>query len=316
MLEQKKPKVICIGGPTASGKTDLAIKLAKKINGEIISADSMQIYRGLNIGTAKVTKEEMENIPHHLIDIVDMDEEFSVADYKKMCYEKIEEILKRGKVPIIVGGTGLYISSVIFNMEFREEKKDDKYREELYRLAKENSNEYVHNMLKQVDASSAMDIHPNNLKRVIRALEMYRQNIKKSEYIENEKKRISLNNVPYDFTLFCLVMPRDVLSDRINKRVDIMVQNGLEKEARLVYKLKKGTARQATGYKEMFDYFEHKKTLSDAIGEIKLRTRQYAKRQMTWFKKMPNVHYIDMLESKEENLNKIMEIVYERNSGV
>ncbi len=271
----------------------------------------MQIYRGLDVGTAKVTEEEMDGIPHHLIDIVDMDEEFSVADFKKMCYEKIEEILERGKTPIIIGGTGLYMSAVILDMDFKEEEKDDEYRQYLCDLAKENSNEYVYNMLKDVDNEAAKDIHPNNLKRVIRALEMYKLNGKKSEHMKKEEQRIKSMNSRYDFTLFCLTMPKEMLHERINKRVDIMIENGLEKEAKMVYKLNKGTARQATGYKEMFGYFEGNSTFEEAVEEIKLRTRQYAKRQMTWFKKMKDVNYIDMTLELEKNLDKIMEIVYE-----
>lgn len=298
------------------GKTALSIELAKKVNGEIISSDSMQIYKGLDVGTAKVTKEEMEGIPHHLIDIVDMDEEFSVADFKKMCYDKIEEILKRGKTPIIIGGTGLYMSAVILNMDFNEEEKDEKYRAYLYSLAKENSNEYVHDMLEKVDKRSADEIHPNNLKRVIRALEMYKLSGGKSRHMDLEKERISNFETPYDFKLFCLTMPKPLLDERINKRVDIMLENGLENEAKMVYKLDKGTARQATGYKELFPYFEGKITFEEAVEDIKLKTRQYAKRQMTWFKKMKDVNYVDMTLSKEENLDKIMRLVYERESGV
>ena len=306
-----KPKVICIVGPTASGKTAFSIELAKRINGEIISADSMQIYKDLEVGTAKVTKEEMDGIPHHLVDFVDIEEEFSVADYKKMCYEKIGEILQRGKTPIIVGGTGLYMSAVILNMDFKEEKVDEEYRNKLYELAKKYSNEYVHDMLKKVDEKSALEIHPNNLKRVIRALEMYKSNNKKSDYIDSEKDRIDKQNSIYDFKLFCLTFPKEILDERINKRVDIMIDKGLEEEAKIVYGLKSGTVRQAVGYKEFFDYFENKKSLEEVIEEVKLRTRQYAKRQMTWFKKMKNINYLDMQNSKEENINKLMGIVYE-----
>lgn len=312
MSDFNKPKVICIVGPTASGKTKLSIELAKKVNGEVISCDSMQIYKKLSVGTAKVTKEEMQGIKHHLVDFVDIDEEFSVADYKKLCYEKIEDIISRGKTPIIVGGTGLYMSSVILNMDFKEECVDNEYRERLYNIAKEKGNEYVHNLLKEVDEGAAEEIHPNNLKRVIRALEMYHSNNKKSEYIMSEENRIKQQKSLYDFKLFCTYFPKDELHNRINKRVDLMIEAGLEEEAKLVYKLNKGTVRQAVGYKEFFEYFEGNKTLDEVIEEIKLRTRQYAKRQNTWFKKMPDVKYIDMNNTLEENINNILEIVYER----
>lgn len=302
--------VICIVGPTASGKTGLSIELAKKIDGEIISADSMQIYKDLNIGTAKVTKEEMQEIPHHMIDIIPPNQDFSVADFKRICYEKIDDIIDRGKTPIIVGGTGLYVSSVILDMNFEDQEVDQEYRDELYELAKIHSNEYIHDMLKEVDPISANEIHPNNLKRVIRALEMFKLNQVKSEHMSNEKKRINNLETKYNFILFCLKMDKELLHDRINKRVDLMVEQGLENEAKLVYKLPSCTARQAVGYKEFFDYFENKVDLNSVVDEIKLRTRQYAKRQMTWFKKMPNVIYLDASNTKEKNIEEIMVNIY------
>ena len=304
--------VICIVGPTASGKTSLSIELAKKVNGEIISADSMQIYKDLDIGTAKVTKEEMQGIPHHMINIVSANENFSVADFKKMCYEKMDEIIKRGKTPIIVGGTGLYVSSVMLDMNFDEQEVDQKYRDELYKLAEENSNEYIHNMLKEVDEKSANEIHPNNLKRVIRALEMYKSNKAKSVHMNEEKERIENLQSKYKFKLFCLTMNKELLHERINLRVDEMVNQGLEKEAKFVYTLPQGTLKQAVGYKEFFEYFEGKVDLNFVIEEIKLRTRQYAKRQMTWFKKMPNVVYLNTLDTKDKIIKEIMVNVYEK----
>lgn len=316
MEKNNKPLVICIVGPTASGKTALSVELAKELNGEIISVDSMQIYKKLSVGTAKVTKEEMQNIKHHLIDFVDLEEEFSVADFKKLATQKIEEIISKKKIPILVGGTGLYMSAIIDDMDFKEEKVDVDYRENLYSLAKENGNKFVHKMLEEVDPISASEIHPNNLKRVIRALEINRAGSKKSSHIENEKLRIENNDSKYDFMLFCTYFPKEILDERINKRVDIMIQNGLEKEARLVYNLKKGTVRQAVGYKEFFEYFESRKSLNEVIEEIKLRTRQYAKRQNTWFKKMKNVNYIDMQDGIDSAKNKIMERIYERESSI
>ena len=316
MDKKNKPLVICIVGPTASGKTALSVELAKELNGEIISVDSMQIYKNLSVGTAIVTKEEMQNIKHHLIDFVDLEEEFSVADFKKLATQKIEEIISKKKIPILVGGTGLYMSAIIDDMDFKEEKVDVDYRETLYSLAKENGNKFVHKMLEEVDPISASEIHPNNLKRVIRALEINRAGSKKSSHIESEKLRIENNDSKYDFMLFCTYFPKEILDERINKRVDIMIQNGLEKEARLVYNLKKGTVRQAVGYKEFFEYFESRKSLNEVIEEIKLRTRQYAKRQNTWFKKMKNVNYIDMQDGIDSAKNKIMERIYERESSI
>jgi len=304
--------VICIVGPTACGKTSLSIELAKRINGEIISADSMQIYQHLNIGTAKVTVDEMQGITHHMIDIISPDQDFSVADFKRICYEKIDDIIKRGKVPIIVGGTGLYVSAVILDMNFEEQEIDEEYRKMLYKLAEDFSNKYVHDMLIEVDEKSANQIHPNNLKRVIRALEMYKLNKAKSEHMEEEKERISNKQTKYNFKLFCLKLDKEILHERINNRVDQMMQEGLESEAKMVYKLPNCTAKQAVGYKEFFEYFESKKDLNSVIQDIKLRTRQYAKRQMTWFKKMPNLIYIDATNTKDEIIGEIMVNVYEK----
>jgi len=304
--------VICIVGPTASGKTGLSIELAKRINGEIISADSMQIYKNLNIGTAKVTLQEMQGINHHMIDIISPDQDFSVADFKKICYEKIEDIIKRGKIPVIVGGTGLYVSSVILDMNFEEQIIDEEYRSMLYKLSADFSNKYVHDMLVKVDEQSANEIHPNNLKRVIRALEMYKLNKTKSEHIEDEKERINSKQTKYNFKLFCLKLDKEILHERINIRVDQMMDDGLEDEAKIVYDLPKCTAKQAVGYKEFFEYFEEKTDLNKVIEDIKLKTRQYAKRQMTWFKKMPNIIYLDATNTKDKNIEEIMVNLYEK----
>ena len=304
-------KVICIVGPTASGKTSLSVELAKEINGEIISADSMQIYKELSIGTAKVTKEEMQNIPHHLVDFVNITEEFSVANFKKLAIEKIDDILNRNKVPIIVGGTGLYVSSVINNMTFEDEEIDIKYREQLYALAKEKGNNYIHDMLKKIDLKAANDIHPNNVKRVIRALEMAKNNkIKTDRLLEDETKR--KENSKYIFNIYCLNFSKEILYERINKRVDIMIKDGLEKEAKIVNKLNLGTLRQAIGYKEFKEYFDGIKSLDEVIEEIKLRTRQYSKRQLTWFKKIKNIKYLDALQSKKQLIADIKRDLYDK----
>ena len=218
-------KVICIVGPTASGKTGLAIELAKKIDAEIISADSMQIYKGLDVGTAKVTKEEAQGIPHHMIDICNPDESFSVADFKSMCYDKIDDIVKRGKKVIIAGGTGLYVNSVVYDMNFEDEDTDLSYRKELEDIANTKGKEYLYDMLLKVDKESASKIHMNNVKRVIRALEIAKKtNMLKSEHMKKEKERIEKNSPKYEFIVFCIEQDREYLYNRINLRVDLMVK--------------------------------------------------------------------------------------------
>ena len=311
-----KSKVICIVGPTASGKTSISVELAKKLNGEIISADSMQIYKKLNIATAKVTKEEMQNIKHHIIDICDVTDNFSVADFKNMCYDKIEKILKRKKVPIIAGGTGLYISSVVYNMDFKEENIDNEFRESLYNLAKEKSNQYVHDILKDIDPESAKLIHPNNLKRVVRAIEMAKNTKKtKSEHMKDEQKRIQNENSKYNFLIFYIDHDKELLYDRINKRVDIMVDQGVVDEAKMVYDMKldrNSTCMQAIGYKEFFPYFEGEITLEQAIEDLKKDTRKYAKRQKTWFKNKLDIICLNANEmTKEQMLDYIIKKYYD-----
>lgn len=302
-----KKKVICIVGPTASGKTGLGIELAKKINAEIISADSMQIYKGLNIGTAKVTQKEADGIKHHLIDICDIHTKFSVAEFKNMCYDKINEILKKGKNVIIVGGTGLYISSIVYNMNFEEQKIDFEYRKSLEELAKNTSNEEVYKILKEIDPISAQNIHPNNLKRVIRAIEIAKNStVLKSEHMENEKNRIEKTESLFDFLVFYLDLDRETLYDRINKRVDIMMEEGLLDEAKSVYDMnlsKDNTCMQAIAYKEFFPYFKGEISLEEAIEKLKLESRRYSKRQVTWFKNKLKPIYLNGKDSKE-NLTK------------
>lgn len=308
----KKPKIICIVGPTASGKSELAITLAKKLNAEIISADSMQIYKNLNIGTAKEPKKQMQNIKHHLIDICDIHQSYSVAEYKKDCYLKIEEILKQKKSVIIVGGTGLYISAVVNNMDFEQQKVDLTYREKLFCLSQKYGNQYVYEILKKLDLESAKNIHPNNLKRVIRAIEyakLYDKN--KSEHMKQEKKRTS-DQIPYHFYLFGTYIPRDILYEKIDQRVDKMLKLGLVKEARYVYDQKlpqTATCMQAIGYKEFFDFFEGKKTLEQCVEKLKQDTRHYAKRQITWFKNMLDVKWLDYTKTDQEKCIEIMEKV-------
>lgn len=301
--------VICIVGPTASGKTGLSIELAKRMNAEIISADSMQIYKDLNIATAKVTKEEMQGIPHHLIDICTPEKNFSVADFKEMCYDKIQDIINRGKTPIIVGGTGLYINAIVENMNFDKQEVDYEYREFLEKLSKEKSNEYIYNMLKNIDPKSAESIHPNNVKRVIRALEIAKNsNALKSEHMLSEEIRKKENNNKFNFFVFYIDYPRDILYDRINLRVDNMVKEGLIEEVRMVYDMDlpiNSTCMQAIGYKELFPFFRGEKSMQECIEDLKLSTRKYAKRQETWFKNKLNCININGQDSMEEKLSLI-----------
>ena len=306
-------KVICIVGPTASGKTGLAIELAKKIDAEIISADSMQIYKGLDVGTAKVTKEEAQGIPHHMIDICNPDESFSVADFKSMCYDKINEIIKRGKKVIIAGGTGLYVNSVVYDMNFEDETEDLSYRKELEDIAKKKGKEYLYDMLVKVDKESASKIHMNNVKRVIRALEIAKKtNMLKSEHMKKEKERIEKNSLKYEFIVFCIEQDREYLYNRINIRVDLKEQDGIVDEAKKVYDMNlpsNSTCMQAIGYKEFFPYFEGNITLQEAVDELKKQTRHYAKRQMTWFNNKLNVIKLDGRKDKKELVDEIINYI-------
>ena len=297
-------KIIAIVGPTAVGKTALAIKLAKELDGEIISCDSMQIYKGMDIGTAKPTKEEISSVPHHLIDIKEPNEEFSCADYAILAKECIEEISKRGKTPIFCGGTGLYLDSVIEIGSFSSGFKDEAYRNQLEQLAKEKGTEYVHGLLKEIDNESAEQIHCNNVKRVIRALEIYKcTGITKSEWDKKSKDQAP----PYEATvIFLTCKDRELLKNRIDMRVDMMLEAGLLEEARDLYGrglLKEEfTSFGAIGYKELIPYFEGSDSLDSCIERLKISTRQYAKRQLTWFSKKKNYNtvYVDEVDAYGE----------------
>ena len=288
-----KKKILFIGGPTAVGKTELSIELAKRLNGEIISADSMQIYKYMDIGSAKVSKEEMNGVVHHLIDVVDPSENFSVADYKEQGEKAIKEIISRGKLPIIVGGTGLYINSLTCNMNFTEAEKDEEYRKDLDKLANEHGNNYIHEMLKDIDPISYKEIHANNRKRVIRALEVYKLTGKPfSSYNAGE----DFYKSEYDVHYYVLTMDREKLYERINLRVDIMMEKGLLEEC---IKLKEMgytssmQSMQGIGYKEILYYLEGDVKLQEAINMIKQGSRNYAKRQLTWFRRDPRVTFLD-----------------------
>ncbi|MBR2190258.1 MAG: tRNA (adenosine(37)-N6)-dimethylallyltransferase MiaA [Eubacterium sp.] len=294
--------LVVITGPTAVGKTDISIKLAKEINGEIISADSIQVYKDLNIGSAKITQDEMDGVKHYLIDVLEPTDDFDIYTFKQMAEDAIEEIYAKGKVPIIVGGTGFYIQSVLYDVDFEETEVDMEYRKELEELAKINGNEYVHKMLEEVDPEYAAGIHPNNLKRVIRALEFYHENnIPLSEHNAEQKE----NESPYNFAYYVLNDDRDVLYDRINKRVDLMFEKGLVDEVKALGLDKTNQSMQGIGYKEVLEYLNDNLSLEETKELIKKNTRHFAKRQLTWFRHEKVVQMIDYRDF-DRDVNKVL----------
>lgn len=302
-----KQKLLIIAGPTGVGKTELSIKLAKLLNGEVISADSMQIYKYMDIGSAKVTKDEMQGIKHHMIDVVLPSENFTVVDYKNMAENEINNVIEQNKLPIIVGGTGLYINSLTCNMNFTEAESDIEYRKYLEDLAIEKGNEYVHNLLKEIDPISYEKIHANNLKRVIRALEVYKVSGKPFSSFNDLE---TFYKSKYDIYYYVLTMNRDKLYDRINIRVDKMFSDGLLQECKNLKELGYNTTMQSMqgiGYKEILYYLDNKITLEEAREMIKQGSRNYAKRQLTWFRKDPRVKFINKdIYSEEAILNLII----------
>ncbi len=302
----KKQKVIVICGPTASGKTALSIELAKQINGEIISADSMQIYKDMDIGSAKPTKEEMQGIKHYLLDFVAPNERYSVADYKRQAELSIEEVLSKGKVPIVVGGTGLYIDSLIYGIEYKELEFDDKYRKELEKMAEEEGLEELYEKAKKIDAQAMESISKNDKKRILRVLEIYNQTGKTKTELEIESRK---NGVKYDYIVFALNMDREKLYERINLRVDIMLKQGLEEEVKALLSKYNvfPTAMQGLGYKEMKQYLDGDITKQEAIDKIKQETRRYAKRQLTWFRKNKQTIWLDATKPKQDNIDTILQ---------
>ena len=280
----KKHKVVVICGPTASGKTSLSIELAKKIDGEIISCDSMQIYKDMNVGTAKVTKTEMQGIKHYLIDIISPEERYSVADYKKAAEKAIIEILEKGKTPIIVGGTGLYVDALIYGIEYPNIEFDEKYRKQLENRVETEGLETLYEEAKKIDKQAVQKISSNDQKRILRVLEIYNATGKTKTEQEIESRK---NEVKYDYRVFAINMDREKLYDRINKRVDIMIQKGLIEEVENLLKKYNEfpTAMQGLGYKEVVEYIQGKVLKEDMIENIKRESRRYAKRQITWFKK-------------------------------
>jgi len=305
---ENKEKLLVLIGPTAVGKTSLSIALAKKFRGEIISGDSMQIYKGMDIGTAKIRQEEMEGIPHHLIDIKFPHESFSVAEFQQLVREKITEISNRGNLPMIVGGTGLYIQSVIYDYQFSDVPSDDTLRKNLEIKAAEEGNQALYDELLKVDPEGADHIHPNNLRRVIRALEIYYCTGKTMSDVQKEQKPDLL----YDTAIVGLTMDRERLYDRINERVDLMLEQGLLEEVKTLYQkgIRDCQSIQAIGYKELYDYFDYKTTLEEAIEQLKQNSRRYAKRQLTWFRNKMDVEWFDMsnVDSMVQLHKKIVEI--------
>lgn len=293
----EKTKIICVVGATASGKTDLAVKLAKAVDGEIISADSMQVYKNMPIATAVATKEEQDGVVHHLVEFLDADQNFSVADFVERAKVLIDEITARGRVPIVAGGTGLFVDSLVKNISFSEVGSNAEIRNELA----EKSNEELYERLLKLDANAAEDIHPNNRKRVIRALELCMSGTSKTEQNENSM----LIDSPYDALYIGIgYKDRQKLYDRINKRVDLMLEAGLENEAKQMLGKQGLTARQAIGHKELQPYIDGKITLDEATENLKRETRRYAKRQLTWFRRNENINWLYADEMSRDELVK------------
>ena len=305
-----KNKLIILAGPTASGKTSVSIDLAKKLGGEIISADSMQVYKYMDVGTAKISVEEMQGVKHHLIDVLDPKEDFNIVKFQNMVKCSIEEIVKNGHIPILVGGTGFYIQSVIYDIDFNNEDDNSSVRKKLEEEYDTLGADFMHEKLKKIDIVSAQNIHKNNKKRIIRAIEYFLINnepISSHNEVQREKKS------PYDYRFFVLNPPRDILYERINKRVDIMVENGLVDEVKKLRETGLSTANismQGIGYKEIIEYLDGEVSLETAIENIKQNTRHMAKRQVTWFKREKDVIYVDPF-SFESN-DKIVDYMIEK----
>lgn len=303
----KKPMIV-LTGPTAVGKTELSISLAKKINGSIISADSMQVYKYMDIGSAKITKEEMCGVKHYLVDELMPEEEFNIYRFKEMALKAIEEIYAEGKIPIIVGGTGFYIQGLLYDIDFSETAADEAYRKEMEDYARENGANALHELLREVDPESCDAIHENNVKRVIRALEYYHQTGQKiSDHNKKEREKQS----PYNFAYFVLNDIRENLYARIDKRVDLMVEKGLVDEVKRLKDMgytPDMVSMQGLGYKEILWYLDNRCTLNEAVETIKQETRHFAKRQLTWFRREKEVVWIDKDKFDYDN-NRILDFI-------
>ncbi|MGN0505531.1 MAG: tRNA (adenosine(37)-N6)-dimethylallyltransferase MiaA [Lachnospiraceae bacterium] len=314
-----KKTLVILAGPTAVGKTKLSISLAKALNGEIISADSMQVYRRMNIGTAKISEAEKQGIPHYLIDCLSPEEDFHVVRFVSLAKEAMEQIYAKGKLPIVVGGTGFYIQALLYDIDFTENDEDMSYREYLDRFSKEHGAEALHQMLKEVDEKAASEIHPNNIKRVIRALEFYKKSggMRISEHNEEQRKKES----PYNFAYFVLTDDRALLYERIDARVDEMLKQGLVKEVQELLQdgvPRTGVSMQGLGYKEIAAYLCGECTYEEAVYLLKRDTRHFAKRQLTWFRREPEVLWMnrqDFGNSEQRILEEMIKAVKERKIG-
>ena len=314
MSENKKKPMIILTGPTAVGKTDLSIQLAKAMNGEIISADSMQVYRHMDIGSAKVTPEEMDGVPHHLIDVLEPEEEFNVVVFQKLAKEALTGIYERGHIPIIVGGTGFYIQALLYDIDFTENDGDTAIRRELEKLAQTQGAGCLHQMLQEIDPESAAAIHQNNVKRVIRAIEFYRQTGKKIS-LHNEQEREKQS--PYQFLYYVLDTDRKTLYERIDRRVDLMVEHGLVDEVKHLADMgctRDMVSMQGLGYKEILDYLSGEIPLEEAVYILKRDTRHFAKRQITWFKRERDVRWLE-LEQFQNDRKKVLEHILDEIEG-
>lgn len=310
----KKPMII-LSGPTAVGKTALSIALAKKINGSIISADSMQIYKYMDIGSAKISKEEMDEVKHYLVDELLPEEEFNIVRFQTMAKEALDEIYAEGKIPIVVGGTGFYIQSLIYDIDFDNQDADEAYRKELETFAKEHGNDALHERLKAIDPVSYETIHANNVKRVIRAIEYHHlTGLPISAHNENERQKES----PYNFAYFVLTDDRNVIYERIDKRVDLMVQQGLLEEVKSLKDMgyhKEMVSMQGLGYKEILDYLDGIYSLDEAVYIIKRETRHFAKRQLTWFRREREVCWMDKSKynrDEDKILDAMLQVLQEK----
>ena len=314
MSENKKKPMIILTGPTAVGKTDLSIQLAKAINGEIISADSMQVYRHMDIGSAKVTPEEMDGVPHHLIDVLEPEEEFNVVVFQKLAKEALTGIYERGHIPIIVGGTGFYIQALLYDIDFTENDGDTAIRRELEKLAQTQGAGCLHQMLQEIDPESAAAIHQNNVKRVIRAIEFYRKTGKKIS-LHNEQEREKQS--PYQFLYYVLDTDRKTLYERIDRRVDLMMEHGLVDEVKHLADMgctRDMVSMQGLGYKEILDYLSGEIPLEEAVYILKRDTRHFAKRQITWFKRERDVRWLE-LEQFQNDRKKVLEHILDEIEG-
>lgn len=295
-VHRDKPKLLVLVGPTAVGKTELSLQLAKTWHAEIISGDSMQVYRGMDIGTAKASSEQLESIPHHLIDILDPDEPFSVSDFQRLCRQAEQQIRMKGKLPFIVGGTGLYIQSVIYDYEFHEGGADEAFRLEMKQFAEQHGVQALHDRLREVDPKSAERLHPNDTRRVIRALEIARQ----TGATMTEQLSRQTRTSPYELCIIGLTMERTLLYERIEKRVDMMLEQGLVEEVQQL--LAAGyheslISMQGLGYKEIVLYLRGQLSLEEAVALIKRDTRRFAKRQLSWFRRMPEINWVDVTDA-------------------